>query len=484
MLALEVELLTGVYRAASPDGSGAEWPPHPERVFSAFVQAWGDGGRDSIEREALAWLESLGAPWIEACAIGECAERDAPTVFVPPNDARGNELSVLPERRRRQARSFCATIPLDPRVRFRWRAEPIQRHRAALDALASRVASLGHSASLARFAFVGASEADDRRLWRPAPEGGVPLRVAHVGRLDRLEAWLHADERPSPGMTVRYLPPGQDPVAEPKQSVFGGVDDWFVFEEIGGVRPDVLAFARVAARIRAALMQMGPQPSPRIITGHAPDGGPLAEPHLAIVPLANVGWQHSTGDLLGFAAVLPRDISSEDRSAVVGALAAFAHVDRGGGAYARVHLFGDAVWSLERVAAPSRASLRPERWCGGGTLWASATPVVLDRFPDRGDPIEEAQLIAAACRNIGLPEPVEVEVHKHSAVTGAPSAYPSGGGRSGLAWSFPPSAKFVRRPRRHVVLRFGERVEGPVLLGAARFHGLGLCLPLDEGRLG
>ena len=32
MLTLELELLTGVYRAALPDGSAAEWPPHPERV--------------------------------------------------------------------------------------------------------------------------------------------------------------------------------------------------------------------------------------------------------------------------------------------------------------------------------------------------------------------------------------------------------------------------------------------------------------------
>jgi CRISPR-associated protein Csb2 len=44
MLALKIELLTGVYRASLPDNSRSEWPPHPERVFSALVQAWGDGG--------------------------------------------------------------------------------------------------------------------------------------------------------------------------------------------------------------------------------------------------------------------------------------------------------------------------------------------------------------------------------------------------------------------------------------------------------
>ena len=66
MFALEIELLTGAYRAELPDRSHAEWPPHPERVFSALVQAWGDGGCDAKEREALEWLESLPAPLIEA----------------------------------------------------------------------------------------------------------------------------------------------------------------------------------------------------------------------------------------------------------------------------------------------------------------------------------------------------------------------------------------------------------------------------------
>ena len=114
MLTIEIELLTGVYRAGLPDGSGAEWPPHPERLFSAFAQAWGDGGCDSEECAALEWLERQGAPWIEADNDEEWAERTAPTVFVPPNGDRGNEISVLPERRRRQ---LASSEPRCPRTR-------------------------------------------------------------------------------------------------------------------------------------------------------------------------------------------------------------------------------------------------------------------------------------------------------------------------------------------------------------------------------
>ncbi|HMO85542.1 MAG TPA: hypothetical protein PKC18_11555, partial [Lacipirellulaceae bacterium] len=37
------------------------------------------------------------------------------------------------------------------------------------------------------------------------------------------------------------------------------------------------------------------------------------------------------------------------------------------------------------------------------------------------------------------------------------------------------------RPQLHVYLRFAEPVVGPVLLGAGRFLGYGLCMPLAGG---
>ena len=135
MIALEVELLTGGYRAALPDGLQAEWPPHPERVYSALVQAWGDGGNDAAERQALEWLERQHPPAIEACGPEQVTYRDAPTVFVPPNDPKGSDLEALPDRRRRQARSFEVAVPEEPLVRFSWDGEPPEAVLAGLHAL-------------------------------------------------------------------------------------------------------------------------------------------------------------------------------------------------------------------------------------------------------------------------------------------------------------------------------------------------------------
>lgn len=486
MPALEVELLTGVYRASLPDGSRAEWPPHPERVFSALVQAWGDGGCDARERAALEWLETLPAPLIEADELIDCSDRSSPIVFVPPNDSPREKsiVALLPDRRPRQARNFRAVVPFNPIVKLIWQETDEEgEHRPALAALARRVASLGHSSSLVRLAFAD-STANALPQWTPDGQGEVSLRVAYHGRLGRLEEWLDRDERPQTGMTVRYRRPVSASSAEAAKSSFGGSDDWFVFEDAGGSRPDILAFGQVAKCVRASLMTHGPQPPPEVISGHTSDGAPSSKPHIAIVPLANVGWPHAGGDLLGFAIVLPREVSTVERRAILKALAGFAHLDQGEQAQAELRLSGAMRWCVERTAAPSRASLKPARWCAISRLWASATPVFLDRFPDYNDPMEEARLIAKACCNIGLPEPIQLEIHKHAAIQGAPSAYPARGNRLIPDWSLHPSVKFANRPRRHVILRFTEPVEGPVIIGAGRFHGFGLCLPLaEEGQI-
>src|SRR5690348_4829554 len=113
MLAIDVEYLAGVAFAAQfSDRSAAEWPPQPDRLFSALVAAWGCGGQVAAEREALEWLELLPPPLVLA---SKAEIRQVATVYVPPNDARvtgkvgaaasptnlRDQLSILPERRRR-----------------------------------------------------------------------------------------------------------------------------------------------------------------------------------------------------------------------------------------------------------------------------------------------------------------------------------------------------------------------------------------------
>ena len=114
-------------------------------------------------------------------------------------------------------------------------------------------------------------------------------------------------------------------------------------------------------------------------------------------------------------------------------------------------------------------------------IFATVTPIALDRhLKQKGEArLEEvATQIARCCRNIGLPEPDAVGPDKHSAIEGAPSAYPSGKSPAWTNWRLPRS--LASRQITHAVIRFAEPVEGPVILGAGRFVGLGLCRPLDN----
>jgi CRISPR-associated protein Csb2 len=501
VLTLEMELLTDVYRASLVDQSAAEWPPHPERVFSALVQAWGDGGRRAEEREALEWLEGLDAPEIEAGEV--IHERTSPVVYVPPNDVRSTDQAILPAQRNRQERRFRAVVPeLLPssygarsHVRFRWDRAVAGSHREPLRQLVHRVSSVGHSSSLARLFFrEDQSDADPARTYTPSEHGETALRVAYSGRLEHLEEWYSTDggksrERPKVRATQRYASPRSALSEGVLHTVFGMEHDWILLAsaelEEGGARsryvPDVLAFPRVAKCIRNALMKFAKGSPPEVITGHQAGGGPSDSPHLAIVPLANVGWEYSDGALLGAGLVLPHGASLDQRRAVIVAVRNWLEGERGG----EVRLGRTAVWVVERQIESERASLRADRYCRAARSWASVTPVFLDRFLKGASETEEVELVARACANVGLPEDelTVVEIHKHSAVRAAETAYPSRGREYRPDWSFPGECSYRNRARRHVVLRFRKPVRGPILLGAGRYHGMGLFLPIpDEGR--
>src|SRR5690348_6077779 len=78
---IEVEFLIGTVYAS--DGvHGAEWPPHPARLFSAMVNVAKEADMGVSADEALRWLERQGPPEIRA---GEAAESHSVTRFVPPN---------------------------------------------------------------------------------------------------------------------------------------------------------------------------------------------------------------------------------------------------------------------------------------------------------------------------------------------------------------------------------------------------------------
>ncbi|BBF93944.1 type I-G CRISPR-associated protein Csb2 [Blastochloris tepida] len=494
-LVLEVEFLAGVaFAAVGPDSDRPDWPPQPDRVFSALVASWAARGARADEAEALRWLEARPAPRIVA---SPAAARSAPASFVPPNDpetGRKGNVAVLPGFRARQPRRFPAARPHDPIVRFVWAdADPDHATLAALDALAMDTAYVGHSASLTRCRFRREIEPDAFADARPAQ------RRVYDGRLAELTAAFEAGRRPSQGARVAPVPVVGAP---PRQSVFDS--RWLLLEDVDGKMRDIRAAALVAKAIRDTLLDgygslgVPRERIPEIVSGHMPDGAPTRVPHLAIVPLAFVGARHADGRVLGFALVPPRGSGLLDDPEFLAALRSKAELieERGRRIMEVASPEGtprDRAFRIELspTLRAERASLEPAPYLGPARTFATVTPIVLDRHLKARGPARRAEIveqIVAACRNTGLPDPeiitadgatlAAVVPDKHSAFEGAVSAWPSGNAPSWTRWRLP--ASLASRSLVHAVIRFAEPVAGPVILGAGRFVGLGLLRVLEE----
>jgi CRISPR-associated protein Csb2 len=229
--------------------------------------------------------------------------------------------------------------------------------------------------------------------------------------------------------------------------------------------------AQVVQRWRQALVSEAndvPDPVRAIVSGHEPEGRPLEAPHVAFLPMAFVGDPHADGHLLGVAAALPRALHPEERRQVLRVL----------GRVAELKLGPLGVWALVRDLGGRPAwNLRPEAWTAhpaGATHWATVTPVAFDRHPKakaRGEYQREVgAMIADACVAIGLPRPREVIVTSVSAHLGVPAAF-----------EFPRLTRKDGSERRHAhaILVFDEAVVGPVLIGAGRYRGYGVCRAMD-----
>ena len=521
MFALGIHYLNG-WSMAAADGARKqrpEWPPHPDRIFMALAAAWFETGEDPAEGEALRWLETLRPP---AIAASDATSRTAVVSYVPVNDVRvgsktptsgdldklkGAGLAMLPEYRSHQPRGFPVAIPHNPKVHLIWPEVELGAYRDALERLATKVTHVGHSAS---FVQAWLEKGDDIALaWEPT-EGIAKhrLRIPSAGRLDELiqayngaEVLEYADLRARadrlkgkgkkrlnetikerfgdrapvslrslPGRWQGYDKPQEVGTPEEPGSIF---DPRLIVLGIKGRRISLPATLKLTHALRGTLMRSCPeQPPPEWFSGHTPDGKPTTKPHLTLLPLPFVGDQHADGRIMGLALALPRELDPRDAGHCLEGFL----FDSSTGLPRGHRLFGgqwfECAVELETRERPPK-NLNPNTWVRASRVWASVTPMVLNRHYDGADKWERAaESVKDACRHIGLPRPREVLLHPVSLIEGVPHAreYPqltrkNDGGR---------------RSHSHAVIVFDEPVRGPVLVGAGRFRGYGLCRPMDE----
>ncbi len=520
MFALGIRYLTGFVAASEPDNRDRpEWPPHPARVFMALAAAHFETGGAPEERLALEWLEALPPPALRA---PEITPRRVVTHYVPVNDKAGEKtkpptavIQSAPQLARdRQPRTFARAWIDGDTVYLAWRdidAEPPVLR--ALDALARNVTRIGHSMSLIQMWVATPEEVNDLN-WVPDAHGAeLALRVVAPGTLQDLEARYHStaietyaalvmaaqgdsdrssrreakkrlkeefgDEPPlrlRPRVShfqgyARVRADTESPV--PPGSVFSPYPIVFALEPRSSPLTvlGLPATLQVVQRWREALVSRSndmPDAVRAVVSGHERDGAPLNRPHVALLPLAFVGHPHADGHLVGLAAALPSALAADERRQVLRVLARVGEIKLG----------ALGVWALVRdLGARPAWTLHPEAWTAhpeGATHWSTVTPVAFDRHPKARDRAESqreaAEMIARACGAASLPPPREVIVTPVSAHLGVPPAH-----------VFPRVVRKDGSERRHThaILVFEGPVRGPVLIGAGRYRGYGVCKPLE-----
>jgi CRISPR-associated protein Csb2 len=450
-----------------------EVPPHPDRVFQAFVDAYGARGRSASGRAAFAWFESLPPPVIrhDVPDFFSILERQlGPAVaFVPINDRvpTGSD-RLFP--RSRKPRQFPGVHVGDARIHYVWPDADPSEHLETLRDLASVIAAIGPASSVACVEVGTAPPPDLDRLQTltPVPLGELKLRVPHTVRFAALEAWWASDRRRHAGEGVWQgyeIPRPQRPrIVQP---AFDGLIPMRlvpVMTRSGLALTDIL---RVVAALRGAVLSHSPvQPAPEILTGHAPGSSPGAplpsrNDHLAYVPLGYVGSAHADGRLLGIGGSIPRAASEGERQLCLETLARVVT--------STITPEDLGIWRLSTDPEDlTLHSLDPEAWCRPSRAWATVTPFVCG-------PGRLGRSIARACEQAGLP---------------VPEAYRSGG-----APFLPCPANCVDFPALnyrgqtfggaerllvHLWLRWAQPIAGPLALGAGRYTGYGNLWPVEE----
>jgi CRISPR-associated protein Csb2 len=394
--------------------------------------------------------------------------------------------ALMPTQRTRQVRTFPVVVPTTPTFAFMWTTELPPQFRAPLERLCDRVTRLGHSSSLVRCVI---AEKTIEPTLVPDDDAGESsgsnvLRVVSPGQLDRLET----DFARHQGVESRILPSrpqryrrwkgGQAPPIPPR-SVFS--DEWIIFERAGGARPLSSRGTDAARALRDALLEEhGSSDLSGFLSGHTNEGQPFEGPHLAFVALPYVGYEHADASIQGVAIIPPCSLPRDDREVLLRLIARWE--SRTAREQGTLELSRGTLRQLlvRRVDVPEKAALNPSVWCRASRRFVTATPIALDKNPgnlrsnidrtaERAS-IEAQRAIADACLHIGLPSPVRVEVSLSPLLRGTQPL------RDFAPW--PGQTGRTSRVRVYAEIEFEERVRGPVLLGAGRYFGLGLCFPV------
>lgn len=504
-LTIGVRSLTGTFHG-SDARTAREWPPSPFRLFQALRAGLGAASTDSPALQALFWLETLGAPAIEAPAAQTMSSY---TLYVMNNDIDSVKGDMSRVGKLRAAKVLKPQqFPIDAVVRYRWENidGPVP---VALKELVHRLHTFGLGIDAAYADCQVDDEAD--RLpgnrpglnWIPSSDRSQAkkLPIAVPGSLARLEvrheAWLRRLQQK--GKQVHFSQPpmalyaSQSYATRPSRLIVSfrvpTNQDRFV------VMPATAADALVTA-IGIVILKRFPDETDwleKLVMGRGAGPRELAQ-RLRIVPLPSRGHVNADGQFRRALVEVPQGsrlqmagigwaLDGELLPAAVDELIAMNAAGMSSAPdwdlSAQTEQRRSLVLSVETESVDDllkRLGYARETRC-----WRSITPVVLPiRRGTRRAPAMDGQArvelekvarrqLIDAVRHADLPKPVGVTLQREPfGPAGRPASEYALGTRFDAARMF------------HAELRFDESIDGPFLVGDGRFRGLGLFEAVGE----
>lgn len=491
-LAIRVQFLAGY--------SGREWPPSPARLFKALVASaragWAHSNREAIDDslraiEQQGWIENTKLPEIVAPRAALRAPRQRR--FVP-----NNSKNWPPERRLNPEKG----IDLEPEPMTGWDIEAPHTvwywwpsvdplYVPVLRDVSRRVFSVGKGEDLAVLDAIDAEPPADAMRWQPAASG-ASLEVPETGCLDVCDAVFARDLNDLPlaaaGVrSVTYASNVADPAREVPAFVLalwrsGKRCSWdarLLRQVVGPIR-------HLLDEIRnevVGLLARSPSERPametlvrRVLLGHDDSDKPIAEPHVAVLPLPSVLGPYPDGRVRRVALADFGSGEDPNRRAIVELAQVLLHGrelrDNGRGTGVILDTEPDGQW-LRSITRRSRT-------------WATVTPMVQAakeltssewkrlseaRRAANQDPTMVARLEARLrARRLELIERSVQQVIAGQDARIVSIEFASGGPVAGVhvATQYRANGYLGETPKLHLRVTFDRPVAGPLAVGRGR----------------
>ncbi|WP_041277462.1 type I-G CRISPR-associated protein Csb2 [Desulfotalea psychrophila] len=419
--AAQIEFLVKPQLSDPASPQRGEWPPAPDRKFQAMVATAAEIGEDL---EVLKYLESPPLMQFEEALCPR-----APLQYVPENFRRGKDYHTG------TARHLPVVHPKNNIVSYLWRDVP-EKCIAPLTKIVEQLTHIGRATSLVIGRVVPADSV--KFNWVPDKDGGLRVRTPYTGRLQELIAHFEVGARSPAAPYTSYR--------EKKTLVSN--ERW---GELFVLRPqrqlDIHQTTYWTDKLRRAVISQAEDSSlPPLVHGHGDYR------HVAWAAIPDVGHKYAKGHILGLGCWLPSDVSDLEVGVV-------------GASLMRVRNLGEVELELDNVGLKG---LQSSAWNKASKSFATVTPVALDRWPTKK--VSPESIVAESLAKMGLPLPAYISCGNTSPIKGTIDArkYPS---------------RKNRRYMCHVVIVWSSYIIGPIIIGADRYFGSGLCRPFYSEEL-